>query len=88
MIQKAPSNGNTNTEYNRDEIFIPKYVRLVYVRGAQIPGTGKSVTLNFAVVPNISESSVWNLFSVTLLAPTILRVYLDFWKTYIPLASG
>ena len=34
-------------EYNKDEIFIPKFVRLVYVRGAQIPGTSKSGTLNF-----------------------------------------
>jgi hypothetical protein len=34
MIQKAPNNGTTNSEYNKDEIFIPKYVRLVYVRSA------------------------------------------------------
>ena len=46
MIQKAPSDGNTNTEY-KNEIFIPKYVMLVYVRGAQIPGTSQSGTLNF-----------------------------------------
>jgi len=47
MIQKAPNNGNTNVEYNKGEIFVPKYVRLVYVRGAQIAGTSKSGTLNF-----------------------------------------
>jgi len=46
-FKKPQIMANTNVEYNKGEIFVPKYVRLVYVRGAQIAGTSKSGTLNF-----------------------------------------
>lgn len=32
------------------------------------------------LVPNICGSSVWNLFHITLLAPSIMRWLLEFWK--------
>ena len=37
------------------------------------------VTKFCRVVPNICGSSVWHLLHVILLAPTILRLYLNFW---------
>jgi hypothetical protein len=37
------------------------------------------------VVPNIFESSVWNLIYVTLLLPTVWRWHPDFWRIYKPL---
>ena len=39
------------------------------------------------VGPNIFGASVWNLLYSTLLAPRILRWFLDFWKIGAPLAA-
>jgi len=39
------------------------------------------------VVPNICGSSEWNLLYVILLAPGILRWFVDFWKIFALLYS-
>jgi hypothetical protein len=56
------------------------YKSISYIRGAQIPVPGGRETKYCNVEPNVCGSSLWNLFHVTLLAPRILRLILDFWK--------
>lgn len=46
-------------------------------QGARSPWRVKSCT----VAPDICGSSVWKLLHVVLLAPRILRCFLDIWKT-------
>jgi hypothetical protein len=36
-----------------------------------------------SVAPKICVSSVWNLLLVTLLAPSLLRLLLDFWNIFV-----
>jgi hypothetical protein len=43
---------------------------------------GRPATELFTVVPNISESSVWNLLEITIIGPRILRWLLGFWEKY------
>jgi hypothetical protein len=50
---------------------------------SQVP---KSRAAKFYAVPrNIRESSVWDLFHITLLTPRIMRLHKDFYKICVPL---
>jgi hypothetical protein len=40
------------------------------------------------VMPNICKSSAWNLLYTTILEPRILRLFVDFWKIFVPLSHG
>jgi hypothetical protein len=56
------------------------------VQGGTYPERQVSQVIEFcAVTPNICVSSVWNLFHVTLLVPTILRWLPNFWKICLSL---
>ena len=48
--------------------------------GARSPGA----TSSSVVAPNMYGRSAWNLLHVTLLAPTVLKWLIDFWKTGVP----
>jgi hypothetical protein len=63
----------------------PHHARLkAGIHKSQAPG--KLGNYFCKVAPIICKSSIWTLFQVPLLVPTILRCFLNFWNICVPLA--
>jgi len=60
-------------------------LQIHYLRRAQILDARSLRQLNFVVSPHIGGCSVCSMLNVTLLAPRILDMLLDFWKICAPL---
>jgi len=56
-------------------------------RGAKFRSSVDTATKFCIVVPKICRPSVWNLFHVSLLAPSVLSWLLAFWKICAPLVG-